>query len=74
MSLALRSSTVCPLKVMSCWRDGYSSTTQRDGPATVPVNTRWHGTAMASLVVHGDLSAAEAPIAEPVYLRPILAE
>jgi hypothetical protein len=43
-----------------------------DWAATVPVNTRWHGTAMASLLVHGDLSTGEAPIAEPVYLRPIL--
>jgi hypothetical protein len=40
--------------------------------ASVPVNTRWHGTAMASLVVHGDLNADETPISEPVYLRPIL--
>jgi hypothetical protein len=30
--------------------------------ASVPVNKRWHGTAMASLVVHGDLNADEAPI------------
>lgn len=40
--------------------------------ATVPVNTRRHGTAMTSLIVHGDLNAGEEPISEPVYLRPIL--
>ncbi len=31
-----------------------------------------HGTAMASLIVHGDLSNDEAPLATPVYLRPVL--
>lgn len=40
--------------------------------ATVPVDTRRHGTAMASLLVHGDLSAGEEPLGEPIYLRPIL--
>lgn len=33
---------------------------------------RAHGTSMASLIVHGDLSAAEGPLARPVYVRPIL--
>ncbi|MCC7383913.1 MAG: S8 family peptidase [Deltaproteobacteria bacterium] len=33
---------------------------------------RVHGTAMASLVVHGDLAAGERPLESPVYLRPIM--
>lgn len=39
---------------------------------TVPVQERRHGTAMASLVIYGDLGAASAPLSEPIYLRPIL--
>ena len=31
-----------------------------------------HGTAMASLVVHGDLNRDEEPLKSPVYVRPIL--
>jgi hypothetical protein len=37
---------------------------------TVP--DRAHGTAMASLVVHGDLSDGEPPLPHPVYVRPIM--
>ena len=33
---------------------------------------RKHGTAMASLVIHGELDAHEAPLIRPVYFRPIL--
>lgn len=33
---------------------------------------RMHGTAMSSLVVHGDLSEGNAPLARPVYVRPIM--
>jgi hypothetical protein len=33
---------------------------------------RKHGTAMASLVIHGELDAHEAPLTRPVYFRPIL--
>lgn len=32
---------------------------------------RKHGTAMASLVIHGELDAQEAPLLRPVYFRPI---
>ena len=35
------------------------------------VADRVHGTAMSSLVAHGDLSDNEAPLARPVYVRPI---
>jgi hypothetical protein len=40
--------------------------------ATVPVERRRHGTMMASLIVHGDLNAAHVPLAESIYVRPIL--
>ncbi|MBN2561137.1 MAG: S8 family peptidase [Phycisphaerae bacterium] len=36
-------------------------------------NERIHGTAMASLIVHGDLSLAQPTLTSPVYVRPILA-
>ena len=41
---------------------------ERDSPAV----TRRHGTAMASLILHGDLAAGEAPLPRPLYVRPIL--
>ena len=31
-----------------------------------------HGTAMASLIAHGDLNAAEAPLPSRIYVRPLL--
>ena len=37
-----------------------------------PATRRRHGTAMASLILHGDLAAREAPLARPLYVRPIL--
>jgi hypothetical protein len=40
--------------------------------STYMVHERKHGTAMASLIVHGDLASEEAPIARPLYVRPIL--
>jgi Subtilase family len=36
------------------------------------VAARAHGTAMASLIVHGDLNRQEAPISRPLYVRPIM--
>jgi len=33
---------------------------------------RCHGTAMASLILHGDLSRNEEPLPRPLYVRPIL--
>jgi hypothetical protein len=35
-------------------------------------NERKHGTAMASLVCHGELDANEEPLVRPVYFRPIM--
>lgn len=37
-----------------------------------PAAERIHGTAMASLIALGDLGAAEAPLARPIYARPIM--
>jgi len=40
--------------------------------ATYPVAARHHGTAMASLIIHGDLSRPGEPLRRPLYVRPIL--
>ena len=37
-----------------------------------PAINRRHGTAMASLILHGDLAAGEGPLPRPLYVRPIL--
>ena len=37
-----------------------------------PSTSRIHGTAMASLIVRGDLASHEAPINRPLYVRPIM--
>ena len=37
-----------------------------------PASNRRHGTAMASLIVHGDMGTSEEPISRPLYVRPIL--
>lgn len=39
---------------------------------TYPVASRCHGTAMASLILHGDLSAGDRPAQRRLYVRPIL--
>ena len=36
------------------------------------VNRRFHGTAMASLILHGDLNAPEAALGRPIYVRPVM--
>jgi len=36
------------------------------------VADRIHGTAMSSLIVHGDLSDENPPLARPIYVRPIM--
>ena len=41
---------------------------ERDYSAT----TRRHGTAMASLILHGDLAAGDTALRRPLYVRPIL--
>lgn len=37
-----------------------------------PTSARHHGTAMASLIIHGDLSAQGEPLGRPIYVRPIM--
>jgi len=37
-----------------------------------PVASLHHGTAMASLIIHGDLSAPSKPLSRPLYVRPIM--
>lgn len=37
-----------------------------------PVHERSHGTAMASLILHGDLNSGELPLNRKLYVRPIL--
>lgn len=37
-----------------------------------PAKKRRHGTAMASMILHGDMASGEAPLARPLYVRPIL--
>jgi hypothetical protein len=39
---------------------------------TTEVRSRMHGTATASVILHGDLGAGETPLDEPIYLRPII--
>ena len=36
------------------------------------VSRRVHGTAMASLIIHGDLNAQEPPLERPLYVRPLM--
>ncbi len=43
-----------------------------DYASSYSVQDRTHGTAIASLVVHGDLSDGATPLSKPVYLRPIM--
>jgi hypothetical protein len=40
--------------------------------STAPAARRVHGTGMASVVVHGDLSAPDLPLVRRLYVRPIL--
>lgn len=40
--------------------------------STYPVTVRHHGTAMASLILHGDLSAPGDALDRPLYVRPVL--
>ncbi|WP_307807150.1 S8 family peptidase [Rhodococcus erythropolis] len=42
------------------------------GSDDYPVSSRRHGTAMASLIIHGDLSKSDTPIDRPLYCRPIM--
>jgi len=37
-----------------------------------PVASRFHGTSMASLIIHGDLQALEPPLLRRLFIRPVL--
>lgn len=37
-----------------------------------PVSSRGHGTAMASLIIHGDLTTKGEPLSRPLHVRPIM--
>lgn len=43
-----------------------------DWAADYPARERWHGTSMASLIVHGDLSDGGPPMSRPLYVRPVM--
>ena len=43
-----------------------------DYEAVSTASYRRHGTAMASLILHGDLGSPERPLQRPLYVRPIL--
>jgi Subtilase family len=43
-----------------------------DLQARAIVSRRFHGTAMASLILHGDLNAQEPPLSRPLYIRPLM--
>jgi hypothetical protein len=43
-----------------------------DWATDYPAQSRFHGTAMASLIIHGDLETADVPLTRPIYVRPIL--
>jgi hypothetical protein len=40
--------------------------------AQCPAAQRYHGTAMASLLIHGDLGSPSSPLGRPIYARPVL--
>lgn len=56
--------------------DALAGRLQIDDPDGVsedyPVSSRNHGTAMASLIIHGDLSTPGEPLDRPVYVRPLM--
>ena len=54
------------------WLEGRLVVDDPDGfEVDYSANYRQHGTAMASLILHGDLGAHEQPLPKPLYVRPI---
>lgn len=43
-----------------------------DFAANSPAASRQHGTAMASLILHGDIQAGEPALQRPLYVRPVM--
>jgi hypothetical protein len=55
------------------WLAGRLQVDDPDGwAANYPAGRRYHGTAMASLIVHGDLESPGLPLPNPLYVRPML--
>jgi len=56
------------------WLRNRLSVSDPDGyAATTPQSARHHGTAMASLIVHGEIDSREAPLPRPLVVRPLMA-
>ena len=60
-----------PWQITVCFADRLIIDDPDDYAWEYTVADRIHGTAMSSLVVHGDLSDEGAPLSRPVYVRPI---
>ena len=61
-----------PIVLHSLLRDRLSLDDPEDIARTAIVTRRVHGTAMASLIIHGDLNAGGPTLGRPVYVRPLL--
>jgi hypothetical protein len=61
-----------PIELHSLLRDRLSVDDPDDLQRTATVSRRVHGTAMASLILHGDLNAAGPPLDRLLYVRPLL--
>ncbi len=61
-----------PLTNHSLLRDRLIIDDPDDYASSYTVPDRRHGTAMASLIIHGDLSEGASPLSRPIYVRPIM--
>lgn len=61
-----------PLQGHALLRDRLRLDDPDDMERLAVVSGRVHGTAMSSLIVHGDLNAGESPLDRPLYVRPIM--
>ena len=61
-----------PVQAHSLLSDRLIIDDPNDLESRVVVAFRRHGTAMASLILHGDLNAEDDPLPRPLYVRPIL--
>lgn len=61
-----------PIQMHRCLANGLMLDDPDELEVKTTVTRRSHGTAMASLIIHGDLNAPQAPLGRPLYVRPIL--
>lgn len=61
-----------PLENHPCLAGGVVVDDPDEYSVLYPASDRHHGTAMASLILHGELDGAEEPLNRPIYIRPIL--